>query len=116
MIKIEDIKGSVVAHRNDRMGARIIAMLNALRVAKDYDLSFTCGWTTGGRTSEEVRDPTNIFTQDYVDAFFFDNDILGRVYDDLIDLSTIQNAPGDGRDRAAVGERGRGRGPPAAGP
>ncbi len=98
MITIEDIKGSVVAHRNDRMGARIIAMLNALRVAKDYDLSFTCGWTTGGRTSEEVRDPTNIFTQDYVDAFFFDNDILGRVYDDLIDLSTIQNAPGDPKE------------------
>ncbi len=89
-----DLAGTIVSHRNDRMGGRIIAMLNAMRIARDYDLPFRVGWTTGGRTSEEVRDPAMIFDAAWVGTHFFDSDVLGQVYDDLIDLSTLQ---GDSR-------------------
>ncbi|WP_394152795.1 hypothetical protein [Loktanella salsilacus] len=84
-----DLTGSIISHRNDRMGGRIIAMLNAMRIAKDYDLPFYVGWTTGGRTSEEVRDPSMIFDKDWIAAHFFDSDILGDIYSDLIDLSVL---------------------------
>ncbi len=72
-----DLAGTIVSHRNDRMGGRIIAMLNAMRIARDYDLPFRVGWTTGGRTSEEVRDPAMIFDAAWVGTHFFDSDVLG---------------------------------------
>ncbi|MBS1304262.1 hypothetical protein [Loktanella sp. SALINAS62] len=89
-----DLKGSIISHRNDRMGGRMIAMLNALRITRDYDLPFFVGWTTGGRTSEEMRDPSAIFDADWVAKHFFDTDILSGIYDDLIDLSTLTGHTG----------------------
>jgi hypothetical protein len=71
------------------MGGRINAMQNAMRIAHDYELPFFVGWTTGGRTSEEDRDPSMIVDADWVDAHFFDSDILGGIYSDLIDLSML---------------------------
>lgn len=89
-----DLKGSVIAHRNDRMGARIIAMLNAIRISRDYDMPWFCGWTTGGRTHEECRDPTFIFDDDFVAEKFFDADVVHKVYSGLIDLTTIDGSDG----------------------
>jgi hypothetical protein len=84
-----DRTGRIISHRNDRMGGRINAMQNAMRIARDYELPFFVGWTTGGRTSEEDRDPSMIVDADWVDAHFFDSDILGGIYSDLIDLSVL---------------------------
>lgn len=90
-MKASDTAGCIVAHRNDGMGARIIAMLNAVRIARDYDLPYYVGWTTGGRTREEVRDPSFIFDTDYIAERFFDTDIMSEIYTNLIDLSTIDD-------------------------
>ena len=88
-MKASDTKGSIVAHRNDGMGARVIAMLNAVRVAQDYCVPYFIGCTTHGRTREEVRDPSFIFHPDYIADRFFDVEIMSEIYDDLIDLSTV---------------------------
>ncbi len=88
-MKASDTAGCIIAHRNDGMGARIIAMLNAVRVAKDYDLPYYVGWTTHGRTREEVRDPSFIFDPAYIEEKFFDVEIMSEIYEDLIDLSTV---------------------------
>ena len=88
-MKASDTKGSIIAHRNDGMGARIIAILNAVRVARDYDLPYYVGWTTHGRTREEVRDPAFIFDPAYIKDRFFDVEIMSEIYDNLIDLSTV---------------------------
>ncbi|MCO4843027.1 MAG: hypothetical protein KC439_09000 [Yoonia sp.] len=88
-MKASDTKGCIIAHRNDGMGARVIAMLNAVRVAQDYDLPYYVGWTTHGRTREEVRDPAFIFDPDYIKERFFDVEIMSEIYDNLIDLSTV---------------------------
>lgn len=84
-----DLTGSIISHRNDRMGGRIIAMMNAMRIARDYDLPFFVGWTTGGRTSEEVKDPSMIFDAGWIAEHFFDSDVLSEIYTDLVDLSTL---------------------------
>lgn len=86
---VTDTKGCIIAHRNDGMGARVIAMLNAVRVAQDYDLPYYVGWTTHGRTREEVRDPSFIFDPDYIKERFFGVEIMSEIYEDLIDLSTV---------------------------
>ena len=99
-----EIRTTIVAHRNDRMGARIISMLNAVRIARDYDRPYSVGWTTGGRTHEECRDPTYIFSQDYVDAHFFDTAELAEVHDDLIDLSTVGGTEAKFRTALARGK------------
>lgn len=91
-MKQADLKSSIIAHRNDRMGARIISMLNAIRISRDYDIPWFCGWTTGGRTHEECRDPTFIFSEEFVERKFFDNDLLHKVYNDLIDISTVEGS------------------------
>ena len=96
-----DLTGSIISHRNDRMGGRIIAMMNAIRIARDHDLPFFVGWTTGGRTSEEVRDPSMIFDADWIAQHFFDSDVLGGIYDDLIDLTTLVGDDRWTRDRFA---------------
>ena len=99
-----DLSGSIIAHRNDRMGARIISMLNAVRIARDYDLPWFCGWTTGGRTHEECRDPTMIFDAEFVAERFFDTDVLSPIIDDLVDLSTVG---GDRKSFEKVARKGR---------
>jgi len=88
---VSDTAGAIIAHRNDGMGARVIAMLNAIRVARDYDLPYFVGWTTHGRTREEVRDPGFIFDPDYIKEKFFDVEIMSQIYENLIDLSTVDD-------------------------
>jgi hypothetical protein len=80
---------SIMSRRNDRMGGRINAMQNAMRIARDYELPFFVSWMTGGRTSEEDRDPSMNVDADWIDAHFFNSDILGGIYSDLIDLSVL---------------------------
>ena len=90
-MKASDTKGAIIAHRNDGMGARVIAMLNAIRVARDYGVPYYVGWTTHGRTREEVRDPSFIFDPDYIAERFFQVEIMSEIRDDLIDLSTVDS-------------------------
>jgi len=63
-------KGSVVSFRNDRMGARLLSILNAIRLSRDYDVPYFFTWMTHGRSSEELQAPTEIFDQSYFDAHF----------------------------------------------
>lgn len=88
-ISSSDITGAIVAHRNDGMGGRLTAMLNALRVARDHDLPFYVGWTTHGLTRPELRNPDHIFDPDFLAAHFFDVDVLQQVYPRLIDLMIL---------------------------
>lgn len=103
---LADIAGSVISHRNDRMGARIIAMLNGIRIAQDYDLPFFVGWTTHGLTSIELREPADIFDQAFVDEHFFDDEILTQIWSELVDLTTFRPSATaeEFRARAAKGE------------
>lgn len=66
----ERYRGSIVSFRNDRMGARILALMNAVRIARDYELPYYFTWMTHGRTSPELQSPTEIFDQGWFDAHF----------------------------------------------
>jgi tetratricopeptide (TPR) repeat protein len=86
------LDGCIIAHRNDRMGGRLIAMINAMRVADENNLPFRVGWTTHGWTSEEVRTPSDIFAPAFLAQHFFGGEALARIWDDLINLATFDSA------------------------
>lgn len=64
----QDYHGSIIAFRNDRMGARLMTMMNTIRIARDYDMPYYFVWKTDGRTSEELLAPTEIFDAAYFAA------------------------------------------------
>ena len=72
------------------MGGRLSAMLNGIRVARDYDLPFFVGWTTHGRTSEELKAPDEIFDPDFVRDKFFDVEVMADIWPHLVDLNALQ--------------------------
>lgn len=77
------------------MGGRLIAMINAMRIANEYNLPFRVGWTTHGRTSDEIRTPSDIFAPEFIKKYFFGGDALAKVWNDLINLATFDGASKD---------------------
>lgn len=88
-IGIDDIHSCVVSFRADGMGGRLTAMLNALRVARTYDLPFYLAWTTHGMVRPELREPAHIFDRDWLDAHAFDWQVYNPVHRRLIDFFSL---------------------------
>jgi hypothetical protein len=84
--------GSIIVFRNDRLGARLMTMLNAIRIAQDYDIPYYFVWKTDGRTSEELMNPTQIFDAGY----FADHEVPIDVYRDAVPMGVdLQLLPAD---------------------
>lgn len=84
------ISGKIIAFRNDRLGARINALLNAIRVSQDYGLPFAMNWPSHESVSPELQNPEHLFSQDFLDAHFFDDvgfQDLHRHAVDLVDIT-----------------------------
>lgn len=78
----------IVAVRNDRLGGRLGAMLNAIRVATDYDTSFSFTWADHADVSPELQKPQELFSE----RFIADHRETKRSYGDLQrDLKAIEN-------------------------
>lgn len=99
--------GTIVSHRNDGMGARLIASLNAVRIARDHDLPWHICWTTHGLTRPELRNPTHLFSDAFVKAHLSDVELMQHINDRVIDLTALE--PGLTREaflaRAAKGQQ-----------
>lgn len=102
----EKFKGSVVSFRNDRMGARLLSLLNTIRFADAYNIPYFFTWMTHGRASEELQAPTEIFDQDYFDAHFVSHTEFHHIDQTAIDLVTLPAATEEGfiHDATARGE------------
>ncbi|WP_108503010.1 tetratricopeptide repeat protein [Paracoccus indicus] len=60
--------GKLIAFRADRMGGRLIALLNTMRFARSFDLPFVVHW----RDSDGLGDGTELFDKDFVRDHFID--------------------------------------------
>lgn len=87
---MSELNGRIVAHRNDRMGGRLISILNAIRISRDYGIPFVVAWVNHGRTAEELKTPTDIFTPDFVERHFVDGAIDADAWAALDDLDATQ--------------------------
>ncbi len=82
--------GTIISHRNDGMGARLIASLNAVRIARDHDLPWHICWTTHGLTRPELRNPTDLFSDAFVEAHLSDVELMQHITDRVVDLTTLE--------------------------
>jgi len=63
----EDIGlGKIFAVRNDRLGGRLGAMLNAKRIADDYGLEFGFAWASHEAVSPELQHPETLFSGEFL--------------------------------------------------
>lgn len=78
----------IVAVRNDRLGGRLGALLNAIRLATDYDISFSFTWADHADVSPELQKPQELFSENFI----AEHRETERSYGDLQkDLKAIEN-------------------------
>jgi tetratricopeptide (TPR) repeat protein len=82
--------GTIISHRNDGMGARLIASLNAVRIARDHGLPWHICWTTHGLTRPELRNPADLFSPEFVAAHLSDVELMQHIDDRVVDLTTLE--------------------------
>ena len=68
------LPGRLIAFRADRLGARLVSLMNAMRIAQDYNAGFACAWTDSAGVGHVFNDPTELFETDFVRAKFLDAD------------------------------------------
>lgn len=64
--------GQVIAFRNDRLGGRLMMMVNAIRLARATGVSVRVRWHQGSDLSAIINDPTEFFDADFVAQHFVD--------------------------------------------
>lgn len=66
--------GRLVAFRNDRLGARLLSLVNAWRLARDLGAPLRMHWPVTTGVGAEFNDPTALFDERFVAEHFIDAD------------------------------------------
>ena len=74
---MDELTGKLIAFRADRMGGRLIALLNTMRFARSYGLPFVVHW----RDSDGLGDGTELFSEDFVRDHFIDKPTYQQMRD-----------------------------------
>lgn len=83
------VQGKLIAFRADRMGGRLIALLNTMRFARSFDLPFVVHW----RDSDGLGDGTELFHQDFVDRHFINKPTYQQMRDNATAIGTVLQSP-----------------------
>lgn len=67
-------RGRILAFRNDRLGARLISLINAMRLSEDYDLPLAVHWAKANDIGRVFNDPYAFFEAGFVDRHFIDDE------------------------------------------
>ena len=62
--------GRLISFRSDRLGARLISLVNTMRLAEDYGIGFAAHWPFAVDVTAVFNDPTELLQEDFVDAHF----------------------------------------------
>lgn len=62
--------GRLIAYRADRLGARLVSLMNAMRIAAEIGADFRCAWTRTTGVGEAFNDPTELFEPDFIARHF----------------------------------------------
>ncbi|MFV2054081.1 tetratricopeptide repeat protein [Aliiroseovarius sp. YM-037] len=66
-------RGSFIGLRKDQLGARLLMMLNCIRLAEDYDADFRINWFPRGAAAPKLDTPSDLFDQAFINRHFIDN-------------------------------------------
>ncbi len=84
--------GKIIAFRNDRLGARINVILNAIRVAGDYDAAFAVVWPSHDNVSPELQNPQELFSAEFMADHFLDDVNITELQHTTVQLSDLTAA------------------------
>ena len=101
-MQAENYTGTLLSFRNDRMGARLMTLMNTIRIAQDYDIPYAFAWKTDGRTSEELLQPTQIFDETYFDDHHIPMDPFREVVRAARDVALLPDDSSEADLRASV--------------
>lgn len=85
--------GRLVAFRRDRLGARLLSIVNAWRIARDHDLPFCVHWPVVGGVGTDFNDPTELFSPDFVAQRFIDADTWRAIRPHVARIGPFQAHP-----------------------
>ena len=75
-------RGVFIGLRRDQLGARLLMMLNAIRLAEDFGTDFRVNWFPRGAMAPKLATPADLFAPAFIDRHFIDNaefEALGEV-------------------------------------
>lgn len=78
-------RGKLISFRADRLGARLISLVNTMRMADSFGLPFVVHW----RDSDGLEDPTELFSRDFVRDHFIDKHEFQRLRDRATPLLAV---------------------------
>lgn len=81
--------GRILAFRNDRLGGRLNALLIAMRLARAYGVPFSIFWAISEVTSPELREPGDLFSQDFIERHFTTRETGTALLRHAKDISTL---------------------------
>ncbi|MEM0924287.1 MAG: hypothetical protein AAGI13_14655, partial [Pseudomonadota bacterium] len=81
--------GRLLAFRNDRLGARLISLVNALRISRDYDLPLAVYWIHATDIGHVFNDPRSFFEDGFVSRHFIDEAEWKAVRDDAVRIGAL---------------------------
>ena len=96
--------GRLIAFRADRLGARLVSLMNAMRLAEDLGADYACAWTDTTGVGHVFNDPAELFDAAWVDAHFLNADTWRRHRKTCEPLSgQIQQQPGRVAEELSAG-------------
>lgn len=90
--------GQLIAFRADRLGGRLISLINTLRLAETFDLPAVVHW----RDSDDLDDPCDIFDGAFVSGRFIDKDRFKAMRDNAAPIASLMAAPSADAFRAEL--------------
>ncbi|MDO5658462.1 MAG: hypothetical protein Q4G36_09100 [Paracoccus sp. (in: a-proteobacteria)] len=90
---------TVFAVRNDRLGGRLGAMLNARRLADELGATFRFTWSAHENVSPELQHPEHLFSEAFLEQYREVELGFGQLQNQIL---AIEALPGHLRDEAAL--------------
>ncbi|WP_377188674.1 hypothetical protein [Ruegeria meonggei] len=84
-------KGVFIGQRKDRMGARLLMMLTCIRLAEDFDTDYRVNWFPQGADAPELDQPQDLFTKDWMDAYFLSTKDFDALSKQALPIWKFQN-------------------------
>ena len=66
-------RGLFIGLRKDQLGARLLMMLNSIRLAEDYRTDFRINWFPRGAMAPKLDTPSDLFAPAFIERHFIDN-------------------------------------------
>ena len=66
-------RGLFIGLRKDQLGARLLMMLNAIRLSEDYGTDFRINWFPRGAMAPTLATPTDLFSEAFIECHFIEN-------------------------------------------